>query len=626
VDRSASPRFARFGVFELDLREGVLRKRGSRIRLQHQPLRILRLLIERAGNVVTREELRAALWPADTFVDFEHNLNSAVKRLRAALGDSAATPRFIETLPRAGYRWVAPIELVADAAAAEPSPIETPRGMRRLAWSAAAGLCLIAAAAIVWSVGLRSTTRQEPDSGIASLAVLPLQNLSSDPGQAYFVDGLTEALIDSLARIQQLKVISRTSVMTYKDKPRRLPDVARELGVDAIVEGSVVRAGDEVRITVQLIDGRTDRHLWTQTYDGSLRDVLGLQRGVARAIAREIKVRVTVPEEARLSNPPPVDPVAQESYLKARYFWNLRTADGIVKAIQYFETALRQDPANSQAMAGLAAAYNLMPRYGPASTRASLLRAKEYALSALEIDPESAEAHAALGKVRHSLDWNWSGAEESFRQAIAVSPGYATGHHWYSIYLLTVGRVDQGIREALRARELDPLSRVINLHVAWSYFLAGRDGEAQAQVQRTLEIAPDYGNAYGLLGWINLRRGAVNDAREALRRSVELDGGQPEYLAALAVVEATDGHRTEARRLLASLSPTTEGPDASAQPLVWIRMALGDRDEALRLAARDVENRSVCFYLFHLRLHPFFEPLRADARLKDLFRTVGLSN
>jgi TolB-like protein/DNA-binding winged helix-turn-helix (wHTH) protein/Flp pilus assembly protein TadD len=632
ADRTASPRFARFGVFELDLRDGTLRKRGARIRLQHQPLTILRLLIERGGGGVTREELRAALWPADTFVDFEHNLNSAVKRLRAALGDSAATPRFIETLPRQGYRWLTPIDLVEDAGDSRPAalpaassafPPPTRSRAREMFWPAAViGAAAIAAAALV--VGVRGLRSERAPGVITSLAVLPLQNLSNDPEQAYFVDGLTEALIDNLARIQQLKVISRTSVMTFKDQPRRLPDVARALGVDAVVEGSVLRAGDEVRITVQLIEGRTDRHLWTDSYLGTLGDVIGLQRRVARAIAREIKVRLTSPEEARLTTAPKVDPAAQESYLKGRYFWNLRTPDGIARAIQHFEAALKQDPGNAQAMAGLADAYNLLPRYGPASTRAALLRAKEYALSALEIDPDLAEAHAALAKVRHSLDWNWAGAEESFRRAISLSPGYATAHHWYSIYLLTVGRVDQGVREALRARELDPLSRVINLHVGWSYFLAGQAEQALGQVQRTLELAPDYGNAHNLLGWIHLRNDRVDAARQALRRAVELDGSQPEYVAALAVVEARSGRPAEMRRLLASLSPAAADPELSAQPLVWIRTALGDRDEALRLAARDVENRSVCFYLFHLRLHPFFEPLRADPRLRELFKAVGL--
>ena len=633
-ERPLRARFARFGVFEVDLREGTLRKRGARVRLQHQPLRILHLLVERAGEVVTRDELRAVLWPADTFVDFEHNLNSAVKRLRAAIGDSAATPRFIETLPRQGYRFLTPVVFVADpgenptgvqARPTEPSsvPVQARSARYRLVWPAAAA-GVLALATTGWVIGRGGPAPVVDPGGIRSLAVLPLDDLSDDPEQAYFADGLTEALIDSLARIQQLTVISRTSVMTYKGAQRRLPDIARELGVDAVVEGSVLRAGDEVRIAVQLIDGRTDRHLWTETYDGSLRDVLALQRRVAHAIAREIRVRLTSPEEARLTSAPQVDPVAHEAYLKARYFWNLRTPDGLDRAIQYFEAALRQDPTDAQALAGLADAYNLVPRYGPASTRAALLRAKEYALAALDIDPESAEAHAALAKVRHSLDWNWTGAEESFRRAVALSPGYATGHHWYSIYLLTVGRVDEGVREALRARELDPLSRVINLHLAWSRFLAGQTDEALAQVRRTLEIAPRYGNAYGLLGWIHLSRGMVEDGQAAVRQAIELDGDQPEHLAALAVAETMGGRSIEARRALVSLASSTADPDASAQPLVWIRTALGERDEALRLVARDIDNRSVCFYLFHLRLHPFFEPLRADPRLRTLFESVGL--
>jgi Flp pilus assembly protein TadD len=315
----------------------------------------------------------------------------------------------------------------------------------------------------------------------------------------------------------------------------------------------------------------------------------------------------------------------QEAYLKARYFWNQRTAQGLSQAIEYYSQAVTLDPANAPARAGLADAYNLLPRYGNEPTRRSLSQAKAHAVTALSIDPALAQAHAALAKVQHSLDWDWAGAEKSFERAIDLSPGYATAHHWYSVFLLTVGRVDAGIQEARRARELDPLSPVINLHLAYSLSFADRLDEADESIDRALELEPRYANAHYLRGWVLLRRGDADAARAAFRTAIAIAGDHPrEYLAGLAAADVAAGREAEARRILAELEATRTADEDSGQPLVWALVALGRTDEAFRILEQDFENRSVCFYLFDLVNHWFLAPLRADARLQALFAQARL--
>jgi TolB-like protein/Flp pilus assembly protein TadD len=463
-----------------------------------------------------------------------------------------------------------------------------------------------------------------PASG-ASVAVLPFENLSGDESQSYLADGTTEALIAGLAQVKSIIVISRTSVMRFQGARRPVQEIARDLGVASILEGSVTRSGDQIRITAQLIDAATDRHLWAETYNGRIGDLLMFQSRVAQAVAREVHATLSPPEEARLARVRVVAPAVQEAYLKARYFWNQRTPDGLSRAIEYFNQALALDPAHAPSQAGLADAYNLLPRYGPEPTRRALLDAKEHALGALALDPTLAEAHAALAKVQHSLDWNWEGAEQSFHRAIDLSPGYATAHHWYSVYLLTVGRVDEGIAEARLARELDPLSPVINLHLAYSLSYGDHLEEAQGSIERALELEPRYANAYYLLGWIHLRRGDAEAARTAFTSAIDLTGNPREYLGGLAAAEVASGRTVEARGILADLDATRTSAEDSGQPLVWGLVALGQTDEVFRILDRDFENRSVCFYLFDLTNHWFLAPLRADSRLHALFAHAGLS-
>src|SRR3984957_2536478 len=405
----------RFGVFELDLRSGELRKHGLRVRLQEQPFRLLEMLLERPGEVVTREELQKRLWPADTFVDFDHGLNKAINKIREALGDSAESPRFVETVSRRGYRFLAEVK-DADAPsvlrsasatqsqfAAEPSAVVELAGKPAiakghslsLAWKVSA-LTLLVLVVFVGAWKFHSWKR--PSLVIRSLAVLPLESLSSDASQDYFADGMTDELISHLGKISALRVISRTSVMTYKHAHKPLPQIARELNVDAVVEGTVVRSGDQVRITAQLIQAVTDKHLWSQSYEGDIRNTLALQNQVASAIADQIRINLNPQERAALKTAKVVDAEAYQSYLKGRFFWNKRTADGLRAALAYFNQAIEEDPKCAQAYSGLADTYALLGdwQYAVMTTKEALPKAKAAAVRALELDNAPGEAHPSL--------------------------------------------------------------------------------------------------------------------------------------------------------------------------------------------------------------------------------------
>ncbi len=441
-ESNRSLRGIRFGVFEVDLRSGELRKQGLKIKLQGQPIQILALLLERPGELVTREELREKLWPADTFVDFEHGLNAAIKKLRAALGDSADSPRFVETLHRRGYRFIASVEGLG-ATVRPPEIVRKPAAPlaagvhRRNAWVAA--LTLMALVAMLFGLNVGGW-RERLLGGVGpvpieSLAVLPLENLSGDPEQEYFVDGMTDALISDLGRIRALRVISRTSTMQYKETRKSLPQIARELNVDAVIEGSVLRAGKQVRITVKLMRAEPEQQLWTQSYERDFSEILALQREVARAVAREIKIALTPEEQARLAIASSVNPGAYESYLRGRYHLATETNDGMELAIEYFQQALEKDPNYALPYAGLAEAYQMVGSRGLLPRSAAITRAKAAAEKALEMDPALGEAHYSLGFIRY-WSWDWSGAERAFKRAIELSPSNVHAYRWYSQYLI----------------------------------------------------------------------------------------------------------------------------------------------------------------------------------------------
>src|SRR5262245_8434402 len=447
----------RFGVFEADLRSGELRKHGVKIKLHHQPFQILSILLEHPGEVVTREELQRRLWPADTFVDFDIGLNSAVKKLRNALHDSAERPRYVETLSRRGYRFIAPlsnvstseeekviseakpvIEVPGPARLEEPSA-ERDREMpktsgwvhsRSLRWAMViVAVALLGLLAWLNAGGWRHRlwTRATPIQ-IRAIAVLPLDNLSGDPEQEYFADGITDALITNLAQIRSLKVIARTSVMGYKGTRKRLTEIAKELNVDGIVEGALIRSGERVRVDAQLIEASTDRHFWAKTYERNISDVIALQNEVAQAITNEIQVKLTPEEQARLLRTESLDPQAHEFYVKGRYFWNKRTEASVLKSIDYFQQAIQRDPNYAAAYAGMAEAYATRPDLSPEE---QCLKARPMASVALQMDEGLAEAHNALAACLFEPAWDWAGAETEFQRAIALKPNYATAHQWY---------------------------------------------------------------------------------------------------------------------------------------------------------------------------------------------------
>jgi eukaryotic-like serine/threonine-protein kinase len=958
-----SPRLRRFDQFELDLHTGEIYKQGKRIKLQEQPCQVLALLIEHAGELVTREDLRKKLWPNDTFVDFDHGLNIAINKLRDTLGDSAADPRFIETLPRRGYRWIAsvecveagrenaqddvpasappeagsfaqnligkrvshyrvlemlggggmgivykgediklgrrvalkflPEELANDSAALErferearaasalnhpnictiyeveehdgrpflvmellegqnlrehikacggaplpadevldlaaeiasgldaahqkginhrdikpanifittrgeakildfglaklmelgeyaegtaalgppdgaspetvtapclqgsrtgpafgtagymspeqvrgekldartdlfsfglvlyemvtgrqafdfdtttevheailhraPAParqfnpelwpkleeiihkaLEKDREVRyqaasemhadferlketgnrfqatkesaidvrrlaslggvtvafpaskiRLQAIAIAGIALLCVLALLSALNVgnlrtRLLGRSAP-LRIQSVAVLPLENLSHEAEQDYFADGMTEELIMSLGKIGALRVTSRTSVMQYKGVRRPLPQIGRELNVDAIVEGTVLRSGGHVRITAQLILASTDHHLWAESYDRELKDVLALQNDVARAIANEIRIALTPQEETRLLATRPVNPEAFEAYLKGRYYWNKRTGQGIRKASDYFQQAIEKDAGYGLAYSGLADCNSGLAWHGFISPAEALPRAKAAALKAIDIDPQSGEAHASLALVLHHQG-DWAGAETEFKRALELSPRYANAHHWYGDYLSVMGRHEEALVEARRAFELDPLSPIINTWLGLRYYLARRYDEAIAQSRKTLEFDPSFAPAHLLLGQAYLLKGMHEQAISELQTAASLSGASPLYMAQVGVAYAAAARNADALSVVDRLQKEARQSYVSPYGLAQIYAALGDKPHALKWLQIAYDEPAV--WISYVNVDPILDPIRSDPRFQQLVHRVGLT-
>jgi TolB-like protein/DNA-binding winged helix-turn-helix (wHTH) protein/Tfp pilus assembly protein PilF len=617
---SASPRGVCFGPFELDLDSGELRKYGLRIKLQGQPVAVLIMLIEHPGDVVTREELQKRLWAADTFVDFEQSLNAAMKRLRAALGDSARSPRFVETIARRGYRFIAPLSLLDGDSNRLPPEIHQPKPARRrpFVWLAAAAVLLLAIAGF-YLVEARSTLH---NGSIRSLVVLPLANLSGDPAQDYFVDGMTDALRQHLEGISSLRVISRTSSVHYRGSSKRLPEIARELRIDAAIEGSVMWSADRVRINVELVQAATDKRLWSDSYQGDLRDVFALQADVARRIADEIRVTLTAPDRVRLARVRPSNPEAYELYSKGRFYWNKRTEEDLKKAIGFFQQAVDKDPGYALAYDGLADCWLPLGWYGYLSPAATFPRAKVAVTRALSLDDSLAEAHTSLAFVHLYYDRDWTGAEREFRRAIDLNPNYANGHHWYGEFLSLVGRHQQAIAESQRARELDPLSNIINTWVGSRYFFARQYDKAIEAYRNAVEMDPNFVPARLVLGQAYEQKGMLREAIAELETAVRLAGGSPVYQASLAHAFGIAGKRMEAGKALADLKKMAETRFVSSYDLALAYLGLGDNVKVLELLDEAVREGSprVAF----LGVEPRFDGLRSDPRFRQLLRSVGL--
>jgi TolB-like protein/DNA-binding winged helix-turn-helix (wHTH) protein/Flp pilus assembly protein TadD len=631
----------RFGVFELDLRTGELQKRGLRVRLQEQPFQVLAMLLEKPRELVTREELRQRLWTADTFVDFDHGLNKAINKIRGALGDSAASPRFIETVARRGYRFIGDVASVETIPAAvetipaatgdlltpaDPGPILVAEKTApshwhgRLAWTiSGVVLALVSAILVAWIVLARSGG----STTIRSLAVLPMDSLSSDSSQEYFADGMTDQLIATLGQISALRVISRTSVMAYKRTRKPLPEIARELNVDAVVEGTVIRSGTQVRITAQLIDAVADKHLWAQSYDGDLRDTLALQNTVARAIAEQIRINVTPQEQVALKHATAVNPDAYEAYLKGRYFWNKRTGDGLKRAKGYFDQAVATDPNYAQAYSGLADTYALLGdwQYAVMTAKEALPKAKAAAVKALELDNTLGEAHTSLAFILDGFDWDGASADREFRRGIELNPGYATAHHWYAWHLSLLGRYRDAIAEMKKAKSLDPLSLIINADLAELLLIAHFDDASIQQSRKTIDMDVTFSMAHNQLGQAYLQQHKYDQAIVELQKAIQLSEGSPTCTANLARAYAVSGRRDEAVQLLGELKKRSSPGYSNAPEIAVIYAALGDRDQAMTWLEQGYEER----FNPGVLLRPGFDPLRSDPRFQALVRRVGLT-
>jgi TolB-like protein/DNA-binding winged helix-turn-helix (wHTH) protein/Flp pilus assembly protein TadD len=628
----------RFGVFEVDLRAGELRKHGLRVRLQEQPFQILAILLERAGQVVTRDELQKKLWSANTFVDFDHGLNKAVNKIRDALGDSAESPRFVETVARRGYRFLAEVKTAGPAPVRSqelaPPPLTavetgdraefvgtpaTPQ--RRLPPLASKLVALVLLAVIAAFAAWKLQSRNRPASAIRSLAVLPLESLSNDASQDYFADGMTDELISDLGQISALRVISRTSVMAYKHARKPLPQIARELNVDAVVEGTVLRSGGQVRITAQLIDANADKHLWSQSYEGELKDTLALQNQVARAIADQIRINLNPQEQTALKIAKVVNPEAYESYLKGRYFWNKRTPDTLKVALAYFNQAIDEDPNYAQAYSGLADTYALLGdwQYAVMTPKEALPKAKAAAIKALELDSTLSEAHNSLAFCFDAFDWDLESAGKEFQRSIELNPGYATAHHWYAWHLSLLGRYEEAIEEMRKAKNLDPLSLIINADLAELLVIAHFYDESMIQSRKTIEMDPNFALAHNQLAQAYLQKHMNAEAIAELQKAVDLSGGSPTIIANLARAYAASGKTSEAVKLLGDLKnhPNRGYSDASEVAVVYA--ALGDKDQAMHWLEIGYEER----FNPGVLLRPGFDPLRSDPRFQDLVHRIG---
>ena len=637
----------RFGTYELSVQSGELRKAGVRIRVQQQPLKLLEVLLERPGEVVSRDELRTRLSPNESFGDFDQAVNIAIAKLRNALGDSADSPRYIETLPKRGYRFIAEVSFVdadgrvrrpespepedghqppANGSAVPvvtepvpppngPSPAVAPQPTKRLVPL----LIMALAVLVILSVFFFRWRSHAP--AIRSLAVLPLENLSGDVSQNYFSDGMTDELITDLAQISALRVISRTSVMVYKGAHKPLPQIARELNVDAVVEGTVLRAGDRVRITAQLIDAATDKHLWSQSYEGELRDTLALQDRVARAIAEQIQINVTPQEQAALKSVKVVDPEAYESYLKGRFFWNKRTAEGLKVALAYFNQAVEEDPKYAQAYSGIADTYALLGdwQYAVMTPAQAYPKAKAAALKAVELDQGLGEAHNSLAFVLDGFDWDLDGGGREFRRAIELNPGYATAHHWYAWHLALLGRYDEAIVEMKKAESLDPLSLIINADLAELLVIAHSYDESMKQSRKTIEMDPNFAMAHNQLGQAYLQKHMYEQAVPELQKAVQLSAGSPGCKSNLARAYALSGQRDEAVKLLGDLKASSIPGYSHASEIAAIYVSLGDKNEAMNWLEKGYAER----FNPGVLIRPGFDPLRTDPRFQDLVRRVG---
>ena len=638
--RPSSPRVVRFGVFEVDLEAGEVRKAGLRQKLSGQPFQLLQALLERPGEVVTRDALRQRIWPENTFVDYELALKKAVNRVREVLGDSAESPHFIETIPRRGYRFIGSIvppvplpEFTPRTQPAEPSsnpPLPVRRNHQRLFFNLIAAFALLAGAGVfLWLNAGKLRTRifaKSHPAEIHSIAVLPFKNLSNDPEQEYFVDGMTDELITDLAKIAEVRVISRTSVMPYKGVGKSLGAIAGDLHVDAIVEGTVLRSGNRVRVTAQLLEASPERHLWADSYQGDLADVLSLQDRVARSIAREIRVSLTPEEQARLTSMQPYDPEAYQAYIRGRHYASQISPDGFEKAVVNFSRAIELQPRYARAYADLSEVYCWEVGTQMVSPQEGLLKARQAALKALEIDDTLGQAHSSLAWVKYVYEWNFPEAEKEFRRSLELSPNGSWPLLWYGMYLAQANRIDESVVIMKKVQQLDPLSPAVN-SLALTPMLTGRKYDvAIEQGLKLLTMDPSSGLTRWLLTTSYERNADFSKAID-FQMATAIFYGETKDSAAKRFAPLRRAYQSLGplgywrRSLEQSLSESKKTP-GDPYDLAVLYARLGDKRNAFGFLEKAYQARSQRL-IYWVRTEPAFDSIRSDSNYADLIRRIG---
>jgi TolB-like protein/DNA-binding winged helix-turn-helix (wHTH) protein/tetratricopeptide (TPR) repeat protein len=637
----------KIGPFELRTRTRELFRGDIKLKLRPQAFSILQLLAERSGDLVKRTELQELLWSGKDFGDFENGLNNTIRELRGALGDSADSPRYIETLPKMGYRLIVPAEIsndpsgdaVPNSRATDPSPVKhlesvplaiieqsvSTKAPHSFPWNSRglifASLALTLSVALIWVFHRATTQRAAANPAIRSLAVLPLQNFSGNPDQDYLSDGMTEALIARLATVEGLRVISRTSVMQLKGTRKSVPAIGKELNVDAVIEGSVLRSGDKVRVTIQLIRTSTDEHLWAESYDREFSDVLALQSDVTQGIARHVQFVVNAAKDASSARPRTVAPDVYQAYLKGRFALNKDDRDSLAEALRFFQVAVDSDPRFAPAYAGMAATYLEMgTAYIGAAPDATRPAASRAARKALELDPELTEAHVMLGEVLQE-DWQWSEAEAEYTRAIQLSPSDTRAHVGMSDWFISQGRTEESLAEARRAQELDPLTDN-NLQVGWILFQSRRYDEAIRELRTSLTQTPDDPTALWNLGFALVGAQRFDEAIQTLEKAASLTNRRPAVLGVLVHAYAKGGRRSDALRVLDELHARKKKGYVPAAAFLNAYLGLGDKEQSFVWLEHAAQERSDI--LKFLKVHPFFDLLRDDPRFSTFLRRANL--
>jgi TolB-like protein/DNA-binding winged helix-turn-helix (wHTH) protein/Tfp pilus assembly protein PilF len=619
------------GKPRIDLSRYELNLDGLRVKLERQPMELLIFLVERKDQLVTREDIVGKLWGKDVFVDVDQGINAAVRKIRSALKDNPAQPKYLETVVGKGYRFTGDVDVAGapfitppgpGGSKTEPAAPSPSHLLKRGLQVAGLLVVLLAAATLVWSRWHQTRSRH---SKIHSVAVLPLANLSGDPSQDYFAQEMTDELITELARIGSLRVISRTSVIRYQGTTKALQQIAKELRVDAIVEGTVVRSGDKLRITVQLIEANTDRHLWAESFERDFRDVLSVQREVADKVAAQVSANLTPAERTELARTPVVNSQAYDAYLRGRFFWNKWTEDGVRKGIGYFEQAIQADPNYPLAYAGLAESYISLGDLGLGvlRPREANAYAEAAALKAVALDDNLAEGHVALAMSRLRYDSDLADVEKEFKRAIELNPSSSNAHHWYSHYLLAVGRAQEAMAEGERAFDLNPIDPEMGVHLQWLNYNLHHYDQVVDRGRKTLELDPGFGETHWFLGLAYEQQHQYKQATAELQTAIELSGRRIMTLSALGHLLAVSGNRRAGLKILAELSALSTKRYVPSYEKALVCSGLGANQQALAELGEAYKEDS--YWMLNLQHDPRLDPLRSDARFQDLVRRVGVA-